>query len=80
MGTGTSEDACNLLTFRGPTRGEGMQGIEPASPDPVQPTTFTGRALSFRNVFKGLQVHTACKLDNISVARVLRKPNKCVWM
>ena len=34
MGTGTSEDVFNLLAIRGPTRGEGMPGIEPGSSDP----------------------------------------------
>ena len=33
-GTGTSEDVFYLLAIRGPTRGEGMPGIEPGSPDP----------------------------------------------
>ena len=33
-GTGTSEDAFNLLAIRGPTCGEGMPGIEPGSSDP----------------------------------------------
>ena len=33
-GTGTSEDVFNILAIRGPTRGEGMPGIEPGSSDP----------------------------------------------
>ena len=33
-GTGTSADVFNLLAIRGPTRGEGMPGIEPGSSDP----------------------------------------------
>ena len=32
--TGTSEDVFYLLAIRGPTRGEGMPGIEPGSTDP----------------------------------------------
>ena len=33
-GTGTSEDAFNLLAIREPTRGEGKPKIEPGSSDP----------------------------------------------
>ena len=29
------EDVFNLLSIRGSTRGEGMPGIEPGSPDPL---------------------------------------------
>ena len=44
---GTSEDVFDLLAIRGPTRGEGMPGIEPVSSDqkssPLPPRQRGGR-------------------------------------
>ena len=50
-GTGRSEDVFNILAIRGPTRGEGMRGIEPGSSDPAT-------SMPLRRTNKASETHT----------------------